>query len=167
MWTIIGLISKNPEISLSSRNNPEMSQHSSDLPMLANFSIYVFPNIFSDLAGIIQIIKSPLTTMLIKYQKLLTNCNCLNFLMFLHGDVCHSVQRGGGLPPKGGLPRGGSSSAGGLLTGGLSLGGGRGRYWGRGCLQEGLPMGGGGGKTPPNQKSEKWAVRTLLELFLV
>ena len=43
MWTIIGLISKNPEISLSSRNNPEMSQHSSDLPMLANFSIYVFP----------------------------------------------------------------------------------------------------------------------------
>ena len=29
MWTIIELISKNPEISLSSRNNPEMSQRSS------------------------------------------------------------------------------------------------------------------------------------------
>ena len=43
MWTIIELISKNPEISLSSRNNPEMSQCSSDVPMLANFSIYIFP----------------------------------------------------------------------------------------------------------------------------
>ena len=41
MWTIIELISKNPEISLSSRNNPEMSQRSSDVPMLVNFSIYV------------------------------------------------------------------------------------------------------------------------------
>ena len=41
MWTIIGSINENPEISLSSRNNPEMSQRSSDLPMLANFSIYV------------------------------------------------------------------------------------------------------------------------------
>ena len=30
---------RNLEISLSSRNNPEMSQHSSDLPMLVNFSI--------------------------------------------------------------------------------------------------------------------------------
>ena len=43
MWTIIELINKNPEISLSSRNNPEMSQRSSDVPMLANFSIYIFP----------------------------------------------------------------------------------------------------------------------------
>ena len=85
MWTIIGSINENPEISLSSRNNPEMSQCSLDLPMLANFSIYIFPNIFSELAGIIQIIKSPLTTMLIKYQKLLRNRNCLNFLMFLQG----------------------------------------------------------------------------------
>ena len=41
MWTIIELISKNPEISLSSRNNPEMSQRSSDVPMLVNFSIYM------------------------------------------------------------------------------------------------------------------------------
>ena len=41
--TIIELISKNPEISLSSRNNPEMSQHSSDVPIVANFSIYIFP----------------------------------------------------------------------------------------------------------------------------
>ena len=43
MWTIIGLISKNPEISVSSRNNLEMSQRSSDVPMLVNFSIYIFP----------------------------------------------------------------------------------------------------------------------------
>ena len=43
MWTIIELISKNPEISLSSRNNPEMSQLSSDVPIVANFSIYIFP----------------------------------------------------------------------------------------------------------------------------
>ena len=43
MWTIIQLISKNPEISLSSRKNPEMSQRSSDVPMLAIFSIYIFP----------------------------------------------------------------------------------------------------------------------------
>ena len=42
MWTIIGLISKNPEISLASRNNPEMSECSSDLPMSANFSIYIY-----------------------------------------------------------------------------------------------------------------------------
>ena len=41
MWTIIELISKNPEISLSSRNNPEMSQCSLDVPMLVNFSIYM------------------------------------------------------------------------------------------------------------------------------
>ena len=54
MWTIIELISKNPEISLSSRNNPEMSQHSSDLPMLVNFSIHIyFLEIFSELGGII------------------------------------------------------------------------------------------------------------------
>ena len=43
MWTIIELISKNPEISLASRNNPEMSQRSSDVPMLVNISIYIFP----------------------------------------------------------------------------------------------------------------------------
>ena len=28
MWTIIELISKNPQISVSSRNNPEMSEQS-------------------------------------------------------------------------------------------------------------------------------------------
>ena len=43
MWTIIKVITKNPEISVSSRNNPEMSQRSSDVPMLVNFSIYIFP----------------------------------------------------------------------------------------------------------------------------
>ena len=40
---IIKVITKNPEISVSSRNNPEMSQCSSDVPMLVNFSIYIFP----------------------------------------------------------------------------------------------------------------------------
>ena len=64
MWMIIELISKNSEISLSSRNNPEMSQCSVDVPMLVIFSIYI-PHIFSELAGIIQIIKSPLSTMLL------------------------------------------------------------------------------------------------------
>ena len=34
---------RNQEISLSSRNNPEMSQRSSDVPIVANFSIYIFP----------------------------------------------------------------------------------------------------------------------------
>ena len=52
MWTIIELISKNPEISLSSRNNPEMSQRSSDVPIVVKFSIY-FLEIFSELGGII------------------------------------------------------------------------------------------------------------------
>ena len=41
MGTIIELISKNPEISLSSRNNPEMSQCSSDVPIVVKFSIYM------------------------------------------------------------------------------------------------------------------------------
>ena len=44
---------RNPEISLSSRNNPEMSQRSLDLPMLANFLYIYFPNIFSELADIV------------------------------------------------------------------------------------------------------------------
>ena len=30
-------------MSLSSRNNPEMSQRSLDVPIVANFSIYIFP----------------------------------------------------------------------------------------------------------------------------
>ena len=51
MWTIIGLISKNPEKSLSSRNNPGMSQRSSDVPIVVKFSIY-FHEIFSELGGI-------------------------------------------------------------------------------------------------------------------
>ena len=54
MWMIIELISKNPEISLSSRNNPEMSQRSSDVPIVVKFSIYIyFLEIFSELGGII------------------------------------------------------------------------------------------------------------------
>ena len=40
---IIGLIRKNLEISLSSRNNPEMSQRSLDVPIIVKFSIYIFP----------------------------------------------------------------------------------------------------------------------------
>ena len=34
---------RNPEISLSSRNNPEMSQRSLDVPIVVKFSIYIFP----------------------------------------------------------------------------------------------------------------------------
>ena len=46
---------RNPEISLSSRNNPEMSQCSLDLPMLVNFSIYIyFLEIFSELGAIVH-----------------------------------------------------------------------------------------------------------------
>ena len=37
------IYSKNPEISVSSRNNPEISQCSSDVPIVVNFSIYIFP----------------------------------------------------------------------------------------------------------------------------
>ena len=73
---------------MSSRNNPEMSQHSSDVPILVNFSIY-FHDIFTELAGIIKIINSvnsPLRTILSLCQKLLKNRKCLNFLMFLQGD---------------------------------------------------------------------------------
>ena len=43
MWMIMELISKNPLISVSSLNNPELSQCSSDVPILVNFSIYIFP----------------------------------------------------------------------------------------------------------------------------
>ena len=86
MWMIIELITKNPEISLSSRNNPEMSQRSLDVPMLVNFSIYIyFLEIFSELGAIIHNIHSPLTPMLFLCQKLWKNRNCLNFLMFLQG----------------------------------------------------------------------------------
>ena len=45
-WALFILVcqwDRNPEISVSSRNNPEMSQRSLDLPMLVNFSIYIFP----------------------------------------------------------------------------------------------------------------------------
>ena len=46
---------RNPEISLSSRNNPEMSQRSSGVAIVVNFSIY-FHEIFTELGGIIKII---------------------------------------------------------------------------------------------------------------
>ena len=48
------------------------------------FYIY-FLEILSELGCIVENINSPLTIMLIKSQKLLTNRNCPNFLMFLHG----------------------------------------------------------------------------------
>ena len=86
MWTIIELISKNPEISLSSRNNPEMSQRSSDVPIVVNFSICIFPWDLI-LSGWYH-----LKYMFLHWaqcfslcQKLLKNRNCLNFLMFLQG----------------------------------------------------------------------------------
>ena len=44
MWTIMALIGKNPLTSVTSLKNLEMSQCSSDVPMLVNFSIYIFPS---------------------------------------------------------------------------------------------------------------------------
>ena len=46
---------RNPDTSLSSRNNPEMSQRSSDVPIVVKFSIYIyFLEIFSELGGIVH-----------------------------------------------------------------------------------------------------------------
>ena len=50
MWMIMALIGKNPLTSVTSLKNFEMSQRSSDVPMLVNFSIYIyFPHIFTEL----------------------------------------------------------------------------------------------------------------------
>ena len=38
------LIGENPLISVTSLSNIEMSQRSSDVPILVNFSIYIFPS---------------------------------------------------------------------------------------------------------------------------
>ena len=53
MWMIIELISENTEISLSSRNNPEMSQHSSRCPYCSKVFYIYFLEIFFELGGII------------------------------------------------------------------------------------------------------------------
>ena len=42
MWMIMELIGENPLISVTSLYNIEMSQRSSDLPILVNFSTYIF-----------------------------------------------------------------------------------------------------------------------------
>ena len=43
-----------PLTSVTSLKNLEMSQYSSDVPMLVNFSIYIyFPHIFTELGGIV------------------------------------------------------------------------------------------------------------------
>ena len=78
---------RNPEISLSSRNKPEMSQRSSDLPMLVNFSIY-FLEIFSELGGIVHGVLGTKKLYFIDIhcnQNSLKNRNCQNQLMFLQG----------------------------------------------------------------------------------
>ena len=41
MWTVMALIGKNLLTSVTSLKNLEMSQHSSDVPMLVNFPIYM------------------------------------------------------------------------------------------------------------------------------
>ena len=80
---------RNPEISLSSRNNPEMSQHSSDLPMLVNFSIYIFPwDLVSNELYRWWGFWAKKNWYFIDFhwsQKLLTNRKCQNQLMFLQG----------------------------------------------------------------------------------
>ena len=43
-WTIMALIGKNPLTSVTSLKNLQMSQCSLDVPMLVNFSIYIFPS---------------------------------------------------------------------------------------------------------------------------
>ena len=86
MWTIIGLMSKNPEISLLSRNNPEMSQRSSDVPIVVKFSIdSIYISMRSSLNWVVsfKIYISPLSTMLFPMSE--TFKKCLNFLMFLQG----------------------------------------------------------------------------------
>ena len=86
MWMIIELISKNPEISLSSRNNPEMSQHSSDVPIVVKFSIYIFPwdLLWSGWYHLKYIFLHWVQCFSL-YQNSLKNRKCLNFLMFLQG----------------------------------------------------------------------------------
>ena len=88
MWTIIELIIKNPEISLSSRNNPEMSQRSSDVPIVVKFSIYIFP---WDLLWCgwyhLKYIFLHWVQCFSLYQNSLKNRKCLNFLMFLQGAL--------------------------------------------------------------------------------
>ena len=64
MWTIIELISKNPEISLSSRNNPEMSQCSSDVPIVVKFSVYISLRCSLNWVVSFKIYVSPLSIML-------------------------------------------------------------------------------------------------------
>ena len=49
------------------------------------FLYIYFHDIFTELAGIIKIINSPLSTILFLCQKLLKNRKCLNFFMFLQG----------------------------------------------------------------------------------
>ena len=64
MWMIMELIGENPLISVTSLCNLEMSQRSSDVPILVNFSIYI--SLISSLnwAVSFKIYVSPLSTML-------------------------------------------------------------------------------------------------------
>ena len=64
MWTIMELIGENPLISVTSLSNIEMSQHSSDVPILVNFSTYIFPSYLLNWAVSFKIYVSPLSTML-------------------------------------------------------------------------------------------------------
>ena len=87
---------RNPEISLSSRNNPEMSQHSSDVPMLAIFSIYIFPwdILWTGLYRLnnFQGKKNWYFIGIHWNQKLLTNRNCPKRLMFPHrAKLCEGL----------------------------------------------------------------------------
>ena len=95
MWTIIELISKNPEISLSSRNNPEMSQNSLDVPIVVKFSIYIFP---WDLLWTgwyhLKYMFLHWVQCFSLYQNSLKNRKCLNFLMSLQGVKVLSTTAG-------------------------------------------------------------------------
>ena len=91
------LIGENPLISVTSLSNIEMSQCSSDVPILVNFSIYIYISLISSLnwAVSFKIYVSPLSTILFPCQKLLKNRNCLNFLIFLQGVyLCMRTREG-------------------------------------------------------------------------
>ena len=49
----MALIGKNPLTSVTSLKNLEMSQRSSDVPMLVKFLYIYFPHIFTELGGIV------------------------------------------------------------------------------------------------------------------
>ena len=77
-----------PLTSVTSLKNLEMSQRSSDVPMLVNFLYIYFSHIFTELGGIVYIIfrgKTLTFHRLPLKSETFKNPNCQNQLMFLQG----------------------------------------------------------------------------------